>query len=135
MTHDGYFERETSENYSYLILKPKKELRRVRRDKGNNQKHTTHLNLDNGIAILDSTDQIRRRRRVLGTTYSFSLLLASHIKQRVRSPILECRLSISPGRPVLSGGTTTGPLVDAFRVIRGQPVPFQRQFGTLDSSR
>ena len=42
MTYGGYFERETSENHSYLILKPKKkELRRFWRDKGNNQKHTT----------------------------------------------------------------------------------------------
>jgi len=40
VTYDGYFELETSETHSYFILKPKKELRGVRRDKGNDKKHT-----------------------------------------------------------------------------------------------
>ena len=60
MTYDGYFERKTSENHSYFILKPKKELRGVRRDKGNDKKYTTF----EGIVILGSTGENQGQRRV-----------------------------------------------------------------------
>jgi len=40
VTYNGYLEWETNENHSYLILKQKKTLKGVQRDKGKNQKHT-----------------------------------------------------------------------------------------------
>jgi hypothetical protein len=134
VTYNGYFERETSENHSYIILKPKKEFG----EKKEITKNIPHLNLDKGVVILGLTEQNQGRRRDLGTTDPFSLsffwpLISNNVHGQLAS--LEGRISISPERPGLSGGTTTGPLVDAFRVIHDQPMPFQRQFGTRGSSR
>jgi len=86
MTYDGYLKRETSENNSYRILKPKKKLRGVRRDKGKNQKHTT-LECSSRYWILSSTEQKHGRRRVLAAMDPFLplILLPAHIEQRVRS--------------------------------------------------
>lgn len=134
MTYDGCFERETSQNYSYLVLKPKKELKGVRRAK-KRIKNSPHLNLQKGIVIFSSTEQKHERRRVLGTTDPFPLLFhcpsISNIVYGCLSSLEPC-FSISTRCPDLSNGTTVTrrPSVDA-SVVHGQPMSIQRQFDAI----
>jgi hypothetical protein len=134
VTYNAYFEGETSQNHSYLVLKRKKSSWEFGKTKERIKK-IPRLILHKGIVILSSTEQKRGQRRVLGTTDPFISLipLPAHIEYG-RLASLKCRRNISARRPGVPGGMT-GPSVDTFTAIHAQSMSFQQQFGTWGASR